>query len=527
MKKLSFLLFYVSSIFCFVLHGQTPIPGGEVSGTWSIDGSPYLIQNSITVPNDSTLLIEPGVVVEFQGSYTMYINGCVLAQGTETDSILFTAADTTVGFNSIRYLETTVNNDTSKYEYCIFTYGRAHGPYPDNFGGALAAIDFGKIIVDHCRFAYNKAVWENIVKPGGGAAIAVLRSNMVIRNCLFEYNRGCIGGVLMLSTDTTLVENNVFRNNRAPLLPDYRAGHGGAICCKWKSYAVIRGNKFYWNHADRGYGAIMLYSNGNARIENNLFYGNSADLYGGAIGIDSSSSPVLINNNIVDNSAVSGGGIDVSRDSDPIIYNTILWGNTASEGSQLYISSADCSPNFYYSDIQGGQNAFGGHPLTGFYLWCLDEDPLFSGGANEPYALSDISPCIDHGTTDTTGLCINSCDIIGKIRIWDGNGDGDTIIDIGAYEFGSTGVGIAGKEPFAITKNVNLYIYPNPAYKEINILSDDQLLEEVIILSLSGKKVVCHKPGKKRIDISTLPTGMYIVEVTVENMKIRKKLLVE
>ena len=34
---------------------QTPISGGNVSGTWTLAGSPYLIQGAIMIPNDSTL----------------------------------------------------------------------------------------------------------------------------------------------------------------------------------------------------------------------------------------------------------------------------------------------------------------------------------------------------------------------------------------------------------------------------------------------------------------------------------------
>ena len=252
------MCFLTTAFFSISLFGQTPVPAGDVYGTWDTIGSPYLIEGNITIPNDSTLLINPGVRVEFQDSYTMFVQGRVLAQGRESDSIVFTAADTAAGFNSIRFLYTPVENDTSKFDYCAFTYGRAHGPYPDNFGGALSFIDFGKIIVDRCRFAHNRAIHQTIVKPGGGAAIALLRCSPVIRNCIFEYNRGCIGAALVLSTDSTLVENNIFRYNEAPYFSDYREGVAGAIFCKWWSHAVIRGNIFYSNHADIGGGAIFL-----------------------------------------------------------------------------------------------------------------------------------------------------------------------------------------------------------------------------------------------------------------------------
>lgn len=48
---------------------DTIVPGGNVSGTWTASGSPYLVQGKILVPSGQTLTIQPGVQVIFQGSY--------------------------------------------------------------------------------------------------------------------------------------------------------------------------------------------------------------------------------------------------------------------------------------------------------------------------------------------------------------------------------------------------------------------------------------------------------------------------
>ena len=40
---------------------STTIPGGAVSGTWTLSGSPYLIDGDITVLAGQTLTIEPGI----------------------------------------------------------------------------------------------------------------------------------------------------------------------------------------------------------------------------------------------------------------------------------------------------------------------------------------------------------------------------------------------------------------------------------------------------------------------------------
>ena len=126
-------------------NAQTNIPGGNVSGTWTVAGSPYLIQASIMIPNDSTLTIEPGVTVNFQGTYKMYVQGRVIAIGTATDTIIFTAANTTDGWRGIRFENTPVTNDSSKFKYCKLQYGKATGASPDDDGGAFYFLGFSKV----------------------------------------------------------------------------------------------------------------------------------------------------------------------------------------------------------------------------------------------------------------------------------------------------------------------------------------------------------------------------------------------
>jgi len=67
---------------------QTNIPAGDVSGKWTLAHSPYLINGDITVPDDSTLIIDPGVRVEFQGYYSLNVQGRLLGIRTQTDTTI-------------------------------------------------------------------------------------------------------------------------------------------------------------------------------------------------------------------------------------------------------------------------------------------------------------------------------------------------------------------------------------------------------------------------------------------------------
>ena len=64
-------------------------------------------------------------------------------------------------------------------------------------------------------------------------------------------------------------------------------------------------------------------------------------------------------------------------------------------------------------------------------------DPQFVNSTNLNWSLLPISPCVDAGTPNTKGQKNSPIDIAGNVRIWDGNNDGISIIDIGAYEFGA------------------------------------------------------------------------------------------
>ena len=73
----------------------------------------------------------------------------------------------------------------------------------------------------------------------------------------------------------------------------------------------------------------------------------------------------------------------------------------------------------------------------------------------------------------------------------------------------------------------NLLLYPNPAHQELNISAEGFIIDAVSIYTLTGQQAMRHRPEGKRIDISTLQPGMYMVEVTIEGRKVRKKLVVE
>jgi hypothetical protein len=73
----------------------------------------------------------------------------------------------------------------------------------------------------------------------------------------------------------------------------------------------------------------------------------------------------------------------------------------------------------------------------------------------------------------------------------------------------------------------DLLIYPNPARQELNISAEGYTIDDVSIYTLTGQKVLMIRPKGETIDISTLHTGMYIIEAMIDGRMVRRKLLVE
>ena len=136
MKKTILLIMMMAPI---IMMSQTQVPSGPVSGTWDLSGSPYMVNGEIYIGELATLVIEPGVEVRFTGWYKFIINGSLMAEGTDTDNILFTSDDSNEHWHGLRFVE---SNQTSVLDYCIVEYGETVlttgiGVFPENAGRSL------------------------------------------------------------------------------------------------------------------------------------------------------------------------------------------------------------------------------------------------------------------------------------------------------------------------------------------------------------------------------------------------------
>jgi hypothetical protein len=415
----------------------------------------------------------------------------------------------------------------------------------------------------------NNSASSNYRSRGGGVFCTdnylIMRNNMIKRDSLYG-DRTNGGGVFIYQTAYAEMTQNIITENIVNKINIYwgagvfcqkpqgpvnlfqnefsyntgeqtsvGAGGGFSIYNAYDHLIAIEGNKFLFNSAYHG-GGCFERNCYNLRIINNIFIGNSAYM-GGAIGMmhgepGSAYHPEVMNNTFSSNTASDNGGAiryDGEYGSTPVLRNCIFWDNEGPAGAGQDIKNwTEDTIYVYYSDIdtthisgpwEGGNNIFA--------------DPLFEGSDTTYYQLTEGSPCIDAGTPDTSGLNLPLGDIINNYRLWNGNGDSVTIIDMGAYEYGANPItGIAQLN--TSHSSLGIYHFPNPTRGISNFVIEISHCQYVacMIYDLHGRKVaeVLNKKLSKgehvvSSDLSGLPEGMYIVKVVAGKKMVTGKIL--
>jgi predicted outer membrane repeat protein len=536
-KYLKLLLILFTLATYKISNADNIIVSGNVSGNWDVDTVNVI--GDINISQGQSLLIQPGVLVQFQGSFNFDIKGSVKAIGSSDFPIIFTAADTTGfridsipdgGWNGLRLSNVHPGVDSSLFTFCQFSYGKAvNADSLNNYGGAICIRKTNKVAISHCLFENNFAFYN-------GGAIYLKEANILIKDCEFTGNdagRPVVpygyGGAVSTDKGEPVIANNTFENNTS-------TGIGGALAVRFKDCPVHH-NIFTGNYSALG-GAIGILHIPQCyhSLNNNLIVGNSCAFFGGGVS-NNVASPTWINNTIAYNHSYSYGGGFYCYDSIcPNVYNTILYGNNAGVGDQVYLFGTTSQANFYNCDVQGGPQQFGGSgggaAFTGAYENNLDADPLFMMTEPYLYALQPESSCINAGTADTTGLNIPEKDLAGNTRFFNNR------IDIGAYE-SQVITGINDGE--VIFADAVLYSpSPNPACVSTNI--SFYLLQRctvnIQILDLEGKPVKLFpsqilNEGMHQIcwDLSdhsgrALPAGMYVCQLNCGNRSFTKKITI-
>ena len=324
MKSLTSTLsaFLIITILC-VLSAYAQL-SGPLSGV--ITAGTYTVVGEISVEAGDSLTIEPGTFFIFQGHYKFIVNGWLFAEGTETDSITFTAADTTEGWHAIRFINTP---DSSRLSYCVLQYGNATGSNPDNKGGAIYC-SYSSPIFDHCT------IRDNFAEEGGGA-IYSYSSNIKLGFCdVFDNHSLSSGGGLYAYYGIPIVHDCNFIGNIA-YNPDILVSSGGMLF--WHSSPIVE-NCTVANNRSSSSGGMKFQQSYNPVIANCVIYNNEAiEQTTGGLCVNLCSNAAIINCEITNNRSISSGGVRLF-DSSFEISDCIIDCNT-STGISCYNSDGE------------------------------------------------------------------------------------------------------------------------------------------------------------------------------------------
>ena len=498
MKTKLLFLFLLASILC---QAQTIEVFGLQSGMWSAD----TIRVTGDVKVQDSLRIQAGTTVLFDSYYCIKVeNGASLtAVGTESDSILFTVADTTGfhvfnvgrgGWNGIRMDKAR----KAKFNYCRFQYGKA-ALDDDQDGGALRIFNSQDVEINHCT------LYCNFSREHGGALNAE-NSKVMIHDCKVNNNLTYTkldtvyfmysGGLRFLKCEIDITDTD-FRYNYG------ESAIGGALSID-SCMAKIDRCRFEYNYGINGAGLYMIRCYDNpCSITNSFFANNTSGHFGGGLAI-SDSSPLVANLTVVNNLSigVNCGGIFFYQLSSPVLWNCIVYGNNnetmLEEPVQMWSwTFDDYAPEFHNCLVQYGFENISNHEIIRVYENCIDEDPLFADPDNENFRLSAESPCVDAGASETPTEILNGLDLDGHQRVSD-NG-----IDMGAYEYDLTSILETSQ------KDQLLHIVGNPitmsSYAEMECKSVGVLFAKVY--SIDGKLLSNKNLGKTYIGLNRIAIG--------------------
>lgn len=377
---------------------------------------------------------------------------------------------------------------------CTFTGNSASG-WP-SYGGAGMYNSSGSPTVTNCTFTSNSAgyygggmynssgsatltncVFSGNSAQGDGYGGGMENWGGTVTSCTFTGNSGYSGGGMYNSGGT--VTNCTFTGNSA----SYHNG-GGMV-----NFGTVTNCTFTSNSASRSGGGMYNASSSNPTVTDCTFTRNTASTYGGGMENTSGSSPTVTNCRFYANwAAIGGGGMD-NESSSPTLTNCVFVGNgTSGSGGAVYNYLSDnssivnsvlvdnaadeyagggifnllCTPTVTnclvgeniapfdpqisgdavvtYTDVQGGLPGVGNIDANPLFLrspspgtdgiWGTDDDDYGD------LQLQQGSLCIDAGINSGIPAGILT-DMLGNLRIWDGNGDALAVVDMGAYEYGA------------------------------------------------------------------------------------------
>ena len=290
------------------VSAQTYVSGIISSGsTWTVSESPYIITGNTMIDDGVTLTIEPGATIKFDGNYFLRIQGTLIAEGTLSDSILFTSNYSSPSKGDWDKIEFQGSSDDSNcvIKYAIIEYATT-GIYIND-----ASPEVTNNTISHCSIggiSWMQGITDlrnNTIDDIGsqsGTGLYVSGNNSTTINISDNFFSNIRGDGIRLSNNNSC-SINVSDNNISHVSVHIGRYTAGIYISQSSSDIVITNNSISGSK-NTYYDGQGIYCDGsvnNLTINGNTFTGNNNGLR-----LNTNDKPVTISNNTIAGSTHNG-----------------------------------------------------------------------------------------------------------------------------------------------------------------------------------------------------------------------------
>ena len=316
LNRSSFILLLITllslTLFNITLFSQTDISGiVNTDSDWTLQGSPYIVVDDLTIPSGVSLTIEPGVKILFNKNVSLIVKGDLFAAGEDDSRIVFESAIENERWGGIR----------------IIDFGSSYGSFIDSESDIEIK---------------DKTNIEFTGKPKSYDETYDYKQGTILQNCIIrdvgehklsrEKRGNKVSGAIYCYNSSPFIENCIIEENEI--------GKGGAITCNYYSSPLIKDCLIQNNSSQSGGGGLYCFFFSTPIIIDNIFNNNLSPDYGGAL-LSNASSPVIMSNVFYKNQSELRGGALALLASEPTVKNNLFRENKAKkDGGAMVIEKS-------------------------------------------------------------------------------------------------------------------------------------------------------------------------------------------